>query len=87
MDKTLQYMFIWAMLVLATIGEVITRYQPLAFIFLVGGIIMIASFKAVVIALYYQRLRHETWYRALLPVAGVTVLILLVLASIFAVGL
>ncbi len=86
MNKTLQYVLIWAVLVAATIGEVVTRLQPLAFILVIIGIITISSFKAVIIALYYQHLRYETRYLAILPVAGVTVLILLVLASIYSVG-
>lgn len=76
------YITIWALLVGATILEVVTRFLPAAASLLISGIIVIATVKAVLIASYYQHLRYETKILAMLPIAGLLVLSTLLIISI-----
>ncbi len=78
------YVAVWALLVAATIMEVVTRFLPAAVSVLVVGIIVIATIKAVLIASYFQHLRYETKILALLPIGGILVLSTLLIISIAA---
>ncbi len=78
------YVAVWALLVAATIMEVVTRFLPAAVSLLVVGIIVIATIKAVLIASYFQHLRYETKILALLPIGGILVLSTLLIISIAA---
>ncbi len=78
------YVAVWALLVAATIMEVVTRFLPATVSLLVVGIIVIATIKAVLIASYFQHLRYETKILALLPIGGILVLSTLLIISIAA---
>ncbi len=78
------YIAVWAVLVAATILEVVTRFLPAAVSLLVLGIVIIASVKALLIASFFQHLRYETKFLAILPISGLLVLSTLLIVSILA---
>ncbi len=65
------YVGIWFGLVVATVMEVVIRSLPGAASMIVTIIMLIASAKAVAIALYYQHLRYEGIRLATLPLAAI----------------
>ncbi len=65
------YVGIWLGLVIATVMEVVVRSLPGAVSLIVLVISLIASVKAIAIALYYQHLRYEGIRLAALPLAAV----------------
>jgi cytochrome c oxidase subunit IV len=81
------YVGIWAILVTATILEVVTRTLPAASSLLVTIIILIAAGKAILIALYFQHLRYEAKELAILPIAGIVALTFLGITAFFALGM
>ena len=87
MASTKLYVGIWAILVVATILEVVTRTLPGANSTLITIIILIASAKAIIIALYYQHLRYEGIRLAALPIAAVVALAFLAITAIISLGM
>ena len=75
------YVGIWLGLVAATILEVVTRSLPGATSAIVLVIILIASVKAIAIALYYQHLRYEGIRVASLPLAAIVALVILAVSA------
>ena len=75
------YVGIWLGLVAATILEVVTRSLPGATSVIVLIIILIASVKAIAIALYYQHLRYEGIRIASLPLAAIVALVILAVSA------
>jgi caa(3)-type oxidase subunit IV len=75
------YIGIWLGLVAATILEVVTRSLPGATSTIVLIIMLIASAKAVVIALYYQHLRYEGIRLATLPLAAIVGIVFLAVSA------
>ena len=82
MSKTTLYTAIWGILVAATILEVLTRSLPAAFSLVVIGIIAISTFKAVLIASFYQNLRYEVKALAIVPIFAVVTLSVLLATAI-----
>ena len=76
------YALLWGVLVSATLLEVLTRSLPAAVSLIVLIIVTIACTKAVLIALYYQGLRHEPWTLAILPLASFIIIALLAITSL-----
>jgi caa(3)-type oxidase subunit IV len=76
------YAVVWAVLVGATLLEVFARSLPTALSLIVLIIIIIACTKAVLIALYYQGLRHEPAILALLPLVAFIIVALLAITSL-----
>lgn len=76
------YIAVWSLLVAATILEVVTRFLPAQISLLISGIIVIATAKAILIALFFQHLRYETKILSLIPIAGFLVLSTLLIVSI-----
>jgi caa(3)-type oxidase subunit IV len=81
------YIGIWLGLVAATILEVVTRSLPGTTSTLVLIIMLIASAKAIVIALYYQHLRYEGIRLATLPLAAVVGIVFLAVSAAFTIGM
>jgi cytochrome c oxidase subunit 4 len=81
------YVGIWLGLVAATILEVMTRSLPGSTQLLVAIIILIASAKAVVIALYYQHLRYEGIRVAAMPLAALVALAALAVTAVISLGM
>ena len=77
------YIGIWAGLVVATVAEVATRSLPGAASLLALTILLIASAKAIFIALYYQHLRFESWQLAVLPISAIVGIALLAISAAF----
>ena len=75
------YVGIWLGLVIATVMEVVVRSLPGGVSLLVFIISMIASVKAIAIALYYQHLRYEGIRLASLPLAAVVGVVFLGVSS------
>ncbi len=80
------YVAIWAILVEATIMEVVTRFMPTQFELLIFGIVAIATMKAVLIALYFQHLKYEPKALSLAPIAALLVLSTLLITAIISMG-
>ncbi len=78
------YISIWVFLVAATVMEVVTRFLPAGISLLITGILVIATAKAILIALFYQHLRFETRILSILPISGILVLSTLLIVSILA---
>ncbi len=81
------YVGIWLGLVAATILEVVTRSLPGSTQLLVAIIILIASAKAAVIALYYQHLRYEGIRVAAMPIAALVALAALAVTAVISLGM
>jgi hypothetical protein len=76
------YAIVWAVLVGGTLMEVFTRSLTIASSLIIMIIIVIACTKAVLIALYYQGLRHEPASLALLPLVSFIIVALLAITSL-----
>ncbi|HLN89587.1 MAG TPA: cytochrome C oxidase subunit IV family protein [Candidatus Binatia bacterium] len=81
------YVGIWAGLVVATVMEVVTRSLPGAASLLALTILLIASAKAIFIALYYQHLRFESWRLAVLPISAIIGIALLAISAAFSMNM
>jgi hypothetical protein len=82
MRDTLLYVGIWAVLVFATIMEVVTRSLPYGVYIVVTGVLLISIMKAVLIAGVYQHLFRERFYVGMLPVVALAIISTLIIASI-----
>jgi Prokaryotic Cytochrome C oxidase subunit IV len=65
------YVGIWLGLIIATVMEVLVRSLPGAASMIVLIISLIASAKAIAIALYYQHLRYDGIRLSALPLAAI----------------
>jgi hypothetical protein len=75
------YLGIWLGLVIATIMEVVIRSLPGTAALIVLVISLLASAKAIAIALYYQHLRYEGIKLASLPLAAIVGVVFLGVSS------
>ena len=76
------YMLIWVVLLVLTLAEVGYAFLSLPKIWLALGLIVMAFWKATLVALYYMHLRWEPrrlWILATSPLPLVAILILAVL--------
>ena len=81
------YVGIWLALVVATIIEVVASSLPGSFSLIVTIIMLVASAKAIVIALYYQHLRYEGIRVAVMPLAAIVALGILAVTAIVSLGM
>ncbi len=77
------YVGIWLGFVVAIIMEGVTKSLPGAASLLALIILLIASAKAIFIALYYQHLHFESWRIAVLPIAAIVGFALLAISAAF----
>ncbi len=75
------YVGIWLGLVIATVMEVVIRSLPGTAALIVLVISLVASAKAIAIALYYQHLRYEGIRLASLPLAAIVGVVFLGVSS------
>ena len=78
------YMLIWFVLLVLTLAEVGYAFLSLPKFWLSLGLIVMAVWKAILVALYYMHLRWEPkrlWILAVSPLPLVAILILAVLAE------
>jgi len=76
------YMIVWAVLFVLTMGEVFYAFLELPKVWLAVGLIVMALWKAALVALYYMHLRFEPrrmWVLAASPLPLAVILVLVVL--------
>ena len=80
------YMFIWGVLFAFTVGEVFFAFMDIPKIFIVVGLLIMAVWKAILVALYYMHLKFEPkrlWALAAVPLPLIAILFLFVLNENF----
>jgi len=77
-----RYILIWVILLVLTLAEVGYAFMDLPKLMLAVGLIIMAVWKAVLVAMYYMHLRYEPRRMWILAVSPIPLAILLVLAVI-----
>lgn len=80
------YMLVWGVLFALTIGEVFYAFLDVPKIYIVVGLILMAVWKAFLVAMYYMHLRFEPkrmWVLAAVPLPIIAILFLFVLNENF----
>ncbi len=72
---------VWLALVSMTIMETVMVYLQIPLAAALASIVIMAAFKAILIALYYQHLRHEPRPLGYIALGAIFFLVVLVLAS------
>lgn len=73
------YIAIWAILLVLTLAEVGYAFLPLGRVWLASGLILMALWKALLVALYFMHLKWEPkrlWVLAMSPLPLVGILLL-----------
>ena len=84
--KQSPYMLVWVALFVLTMMEVFYAFLELPKVWLAAGLIIMAIWKALLVALYYMHLRFEPkrlWVLAASPLPLVAILLLVVLRENF----
>ena len=79
-----RYVLIWFVLLVLTLGEVGYAFLDLPKVWLATGLIIMALYKALLVAMYYMHLRYEPrrlWVLAASPLPLVLILILAVMTE------
>ena len=79
-----RYFLIWGVLLVLTLAEVGYAFLPLSQTMLAVGLILMALWKAALVALYFMHLRYEPrrlWWLVSAPMPLVAILILAVLTE------
>jgi cytochrome c oxidase subunit 4 len=76
------YTFVWLILVLATVLEVVLISAPGTLLVMLFAVAGLAILKAVLIALYYQHLRYEPWSVSSLPLVALALLAVLIVVMV-----
>ena len=82
MAREAVYVGVWIILVIATVLELAMLYMQAPLTLLLAGIAVLASLKAILIALYYQHLRYEPAALSAIPISGLALLIILVVTMV-----
>ena len=77
-----RYILIWVVLLVLTLAEVGYAFLDLPKVMLAVGLIIMAVWKAALVAMYYMHLRYEPRRMWVLAVSPIPLAILLVLAVI-----
>lgn len=80
--KPSPYMAVWGVLFVLTIGEVFFAFSSLPKRWIVIGLILMAIWKAVLVAMYYMHLRFEPkrmWLLAISPLPLAVILVMVVI--------
>ncbi len=79
------YILIWVVLLVLTLAEVgMSLYIPLPKVWLAVGLILMAVWKAALVAMYYMHLRYEParlWILAISPLPLAVILVLAVITE------
>ncbi len=78
-DTQPRYMLIWVVLLVLTLAEVGYAFLDLPKFWLALGLIVMAVWKALLVALYYMHLRwepHKMWVLALSPLPLAVIFVL-----------
>lgn len=81
MNRSLLYIYIWGVLAAFTIVEVLTLLAPLPHNTIVLSILGSASFKALLVASFYQHLKYEQNSLKILPLSILVFIVLFVLLA------
>ncbi|MDT8369281.1 MAG: cytochrome C oxidase subunit IV family protein [Longimicrobiales bacterium] len=76
------YMLVWGILFALTVGEVFYAFLELPKLWLAFGLILMALWKAALVALYYMHLRFEPrrlWVLAASPLPLAVILVVVVI--------
>lgn len=79
-----RYMLIWAVLLVLTLGELGYAFLDLPKVVLASGLVFMAIWKALLVALYYMHLRwepHKMWVLAVSPLPLAVILVLAVITE------
>jgi len=77
-----RYMLIWVILLVLTLAEVGYAFMDLPKIWLAVGLILMAVWKAMLVALYYMHLRYEPQRLWILAFAPLPLAVIMVMAII-----
>ncbi len=78
------YILIWVILLVLTLGELGYAFMDLPKIVLAIGLIGMAVWKALLVAIYYMHLRHEPrrmWILAASPLPLAVILVMVVMTE------
>jgi len=79
-----RYYLIWVILAVLTAAEVFYAFLDLPKVVLAVGLILMAVWKAVLVAMYYMHLRYEParlWIMAISPLPFAAILVLFVITE------
>ena len=79
-----RYILIWVILLVLTLAEVGYAFMDLPKVWLATGLIIMAVWKALLVALYYMHLRYEPkrlWVLAASPLPLAAILVLAVITE------
>lgn len=79
-----RYLLIWGVLLVLTLAEVGYAFLELPKVWLASGLVVMAIWKALLVALYYMHLRWEPqklWVLALSPLPLAVILVLAVITE------
>ncbi len=77
-----RYVLIWFVLLVLTLGEVGYAFLDLPKFWLAAGLIIMAMYKALLVAMYYMHLKYEPRRLWVLAVSPLPLAVILVLAVI-----
>ena len=77
-----RYILIWVVLLVLTLAEVGYAFLDLPKVWLATGLIIMACYKALLVAMYYMHLRYEPRRLWLLAASPLPLAIILILAVI-----
>jgi len=77
-----RYMLIWVILLVLTLAEVGYAFLDLPKVWLAVGLIIMAVWKAILVALYYMHLRFEPQRLWILAIAPLPLAVIMVMAII-----
>ena len=77
-----RYVLIWFVLLVLTLGEVGYAFMDLPKIWLTIGLVIMAIWKALLVAMYYMHLRYEPRRLWVLAVSPLPLAVIMVLAII-----
>jgi cytochrome c oxidase subunit 4 len=76
------YVLVWVVLFVLTVLEVLYAFAPISKVVIAVGLIVMALWKALLVALYYMHLRWEPkrmWVLAASPIPLIFILLVVVL--------
>jgi cytochrome c oxidase subunit 4 len=76
------YFLVWGVLFVLTVFEVFYAFAPIAKVWIAVGLIAMAIWKALLVALYYMHLRWEPkrlWVMAASPIPLIFILLVVIL--------
>ena len=82
MSKSTPYIVVWALMIGAVILQVIIAISIKSIYTKTVGIIVISFMETILSGLFFQNLRNETKYLALVPIVGFLVVISLIIGAV-----